>query len=86
MALYSTDCVAKGPYGPVQGLGSKQEQRQRTGARQLGELVVGFQAAQQAAELVVVGVQGQALLRPQDLPRPLDKVVQEPAPLCVADE
>ena len=59
---------------------------ERCRAYQLCKLVVGFEAAQQAAELVVVGVLCQALLRPQDLPRPLDKVVQKSAPLCVADE
>ena len=53
---------------------------------QLCKLVVGFEAAQQAAELVVVGVHGQALLRAKNLARPLHQVVQEPAALCVADE
>ncbi len=53
---------------------------------QLCKLVVGFEAAQKAAELVVVGVQGQALLRAQDLPRPLHQMVQEPAALRVTDE
>ena len=35
---------------------------------------------------MVISVQGKALLRAQDFPRPLHQVIQEPAALCVTDE
>ena len=48
-------------------------------AHQLVELVVGLQAPQEAAELVVVPVLAQARLRAQDVPRARDQGVQEAA-------
>ncbi len=55
-----------------------------SGQYQFGELVVGFEAAEQAAELVVVGVLSEALLRPQDVARARHQVVQKLAALLVA--
>ena len=56
------------------------------GAHQLGQLVVGLEAPQQAAELVVVRVLRQALLRAHDVARARDERVQQLAALRVAHE
>mmetsp|Transcript_14457 Transcript_14457/g.43724 ORF Transcript_14457/g.43724 Transcript_14457/m.43724 type:complete len:269 (-) Transcript_14457:1004-1810(-) len=53
---------------------------------QLRQLVVGFEAAQEAAELVVVRVLGQAPLRAQDVPCARRQVVQELGALALAGE
>ena len=58
----------------------------KVGAHQLGQLVVGLQAAQQAAELMVVGVLGQALVAPQHVARARHQPRQERAPLRLPRE
>ena len=50
-----------------------------SGSHQLIELVVGFEAPQEAAELVVVGVLLQPRLRPQNVPGSRDQVVEKGA-------
>ena len=71
----------------LQSLCHAEERREvESGACQLRQLVVGFEAAQEAAELVVVVVVGQALLAGQDVPRSDHQVVQEPRALRLAGE
>lgn len=56
------------------------------GIHQFRKLVVVLQASQQAAELVVIIVLGQACLSAQHVPSACHQVVQELGALCLACE